>query len=135
MVPLASVILSRLVAATRTFLFLALFAVALSLALGGHAFAQLPQSPSTVPPLPDQNAPNTKEHHNQMSTKDVKEKLQKAVDSKNPAYSGSDIQVDVDDQTITLNGAVQSSMQREMAMQLARAYAGNRKVVNQLSIR
>ncbi|HKD80933.1 MAG TPA: BON domain-containing protein [Candidatus Angelobacter sp.] len=97
--------------------------------------AQLPQSPSTLPPLPDQNAPNTKEHHNQMSTKDVKEKLQKAVDSKNPAYAGSDIKVDADDQTVTLNGSVQSSMQREMAMQLARAYAGNRKVVNQLSIR
>jgi|GEM_PF-1547561 len=135
MVTLASRLVSCLATATRNSPFPALFAVILSLALGGQSMAQLPQSPSTLPPLPDQNAPNTKEHHNQMSTKDVKEKLQKAVDSKNPAYAGSDIKVDADDQTVTLNGSVQSSMQREMAMQLARAYAGNRKVVNQLSIR
>ncbi len=70
-----------------------------------------------------------------MSTKDVKEKLDKALDSKNAAYAGSDIKVAVDDQNVTLSGAVQSSMQREMAMQLARAYAGNRKIVNQLAIR
>jgi len=70
-----------------------------------------------------------------MSTKDVKEKLDKALDNKNVAYAGSDIKVAVDDQSVTLSGGVQSSMQREMAMQLARAYAGNRKVVNQLSIR
>lgn len=70
-----------------------------------------------------------------MSTKDVKEKLEKALDNKNVAYAGSDIKVAVDDQSVTLNGAVQSSMQREMAMQLARAYAGSRKIVNQLSIR
>jgi len=93
---------------------------------------QLPQS--SAPPAPDANAPNTKEHHGQMSTKDVKEKLQKAVDSKNAAYAGSDIKVAVDDQNVTLTGTVQSSMQIEMAKQLAEAYAGNRKVVSQLAI-
>jgi osmotically-inducible protein OsmY len=106
---------------------------ALSICLSSAILAQLPQS--SAPPLPDQNEPTTKEHHGQMSTKDVKEKLDKALDNKNVAYAGSDIKVAVDDQSVTLSGGVQSSMQREMAMQLARAYAGNRKVVNQLSIR
>ncbi|HEY7403882.1 MAG TPA: BON domain-containing protein [Candidatus Angelobacter sp.] len=94
--------------------------------------AQIPQS--SAPPLPDQNEPSNKEHHDQMSTKDVKEKLEKALDNKNAAYEGSAIQVAADDQTVTLTGAVKSSMQHEMAMQLARAYAGNRKVVDQLTI-
>jgi osmotically-inducible protein OsmY len=117
----------------RNALILAFFTAVLCLAAWGKP-APLLQQPS-VPPLPDQNAPNTKEHHDQMSTKDVQEKLQKALDSKNVAYAGSDIKAAVDDQSITLNGTVQSSMQIEMAKQLARAYAGNRKVVSQLSIR
>jgi hypothetical protein len=117
----------------RNALILAFFTAGLCLAAWGKP-APLLQQPS-VPPLPDQNAPNTKEHHDQMSTKDVQEKLQKALDSKNVAYAGSDIKAAVDDQSITLNGTVQSSMQIEMAKQLARAYAGNRKVVSQLSIR
>lgn len=107
--------------------------VVLTICLSSALLAQLPQS--STAPVPDENAPNTKEHHDQMSTKDVKEKLEKALDNKNVAYAGSDIKVAVDDQSVTLNGAVQSSMQREMAMQLARAYAGSRKIVNQLSIR
>ena len=70
-----------------------------------------------------------------MSSKDVQEKLGKALESKNAPYAGSDIKPRVDDQTITLLGTVQSSMQIEMAKQLAQAYAGNRKVVSELSIR
>jgi osmotically-inducible protein OsmY len=117
----------------RNAMILALFAASVCAASWGEPVPLMQQS--SLPPLPDQNAPNTKEHHDQMSTKDVQDKLQKAVDSKNVAYAGSDIKVAVDDQSITLNGTVQSSMQIEMAKQLARAYAGNRKVVSQLSIR
>jgi osmotically-inducible protein OsmY len=115
----------------RNAMILSFFAASVCLASWGEPVRQQ----STLPPLPDQNAPNTKEHHDQMSTKDVQEKLGKALDSKNVAYAGSDIKAAVDDQSITLNGTVQSSMQIEMAKQLARAYAGNRKVVSQLSIR
>jgi BON domain len=116
----------------RNVMILLFFTAGLCLAAWGKP-APLLQQPS-VPPLPDQNAPNTKEHHDQMSTKDVEEKLGKALDSKNAPYVGSDIKARVDDQTITLLGTVQSSMQIEMAKQLARAYAGNRKVVSELSI-
>ena len=100
--------------------------------LSSALWAQFPQSSN--PSAPDANAPNTKEHHDQMSSKDVQEKLGKALDSKNAPYAGSDIKVRADDQTITLLGTVQSSMQIEMAKQLAEAYAGNRKVVSELTI-
>lgn len=80
------------------------------------------------------NAPEAKTKSHQMSTKDVQENLQKALDNKNPAYSGSNIQTAVDDQTITLSGTVTSSSQREMARQIAQAYAGNRKIIDRMVI-
>jgi osmotically-inducible protein OsmY len=99
----------------------------------------LPAFSQPVPQLPqgstaDQNAPNTKPVHDQMSSKDVTEKLRKAFDSKNVAYAGSKIDAAADDQSVTLTGTVTSSMQREMALQLARAYAGNRRVIDKLTI-
>ena|SRR5579884_1087950 len=94
--------------------------------------APVPQSRNANP---DTNAPNTKAVHDHMSNKDVTEKLQKALDSKNPQYKGSAIQASVDDQSITLSGAVTSDMQREWALQFARAYAGNRNVVDRLTVR
>lgn len=89
---------------------------------------------SSQNPNTDTNAPNTKSIHDNKSSKDVMEKLQKGLDSKNPAYKGSNIQTAVDDQSVTLSGTVTSDMQREWALQMARAYAGNRKVVDKLTV-
>lgn len=80
------------------------------------------------------NAPETKTTGHQMPTKDVQEKLEKGLDSKNPAYTGSVIKTVVDDQTITLSGTVINESQREMARQLAQACAGNRRIVDRLVI-
>jgi osmotically-inducible protein OsmY len=82
----------------------------------------------------DNNAPNTKPVHDHLSNKDVNEKLRKALDNKNAAYAGSNIEAVADDQSVTLSGTVQSSMQHEMALQMARAYAGNRKIVDKIAI-
>src|SRR6516164_992627 len=90
MTALAWRLICRSIAIMRNSLALA----ALSICLSSAILAQLPQS--SAPPLPDQNEPTTKEHHGQMSTKDVKEKLDKALDNKNVAYAGSDIKVAVD---------------------------------------
>ena len=96
--------------------------------------AQLPGSGRTRPSVSDDNTPNNKSDHHQMSTKDVAEKLQKDLDNKNAAYVGSKIQAAVNDQSITLSGTVTSQSQHEMAMQLAKAYAGNRRIVDRLVI-
>jgi hypothetical protein len=102
------------------------------------SFAQLPGQESPKPEIPDTNTPNTpnpKASHHQASSKDVAEKLQKGLDSKNKAYRGSDIKALVDDQSVILNGTVTSEFQHEMALQLARAHAGDRKIVDQLTVR
>ena len=96
--------------------------------------AQQPGSGRTTPSISGDNTPNNKSDHHQTSTKDVAEKLQKDLDSKNAAYAGSKIQAVVDDQSITLNGTVTSQTQHEMAMQLAKAYAGDRRIVDRLVI-
>lgn len=133
MTALASRLIGRLTTGLRDSMVLALLTATASLTLWSQPLPQFPRS--STPPVTDTNAPNTKEHHDQKSTKDVQEKLQKGLDSKNAAYAGSDIKVAADDQSVTLNGTVTSSMQHEMAMQLARAYAGSRKIVDKLTIR
>ena len=96
--------------------------------------AQLPGSGRAKPSVSDDNTPNNKSDHHQMSSKDVAANLQKDLDSKNAAYAGSKIQPVVDDQSITLSGTVTSQSQHEMAMQLAKAYAGNRRIIDRLVI-
>lgn len=95
----------------------------------------LAQLPNQLPPDAN-NAPNSKPaHQHAMSTKDVQDKLQKAFDNKNAAYTGSSIQTSVDDQSVTLNGSVTSELQHEMALQLARAYGEDRKIVDHLAVK
>lgn len=95
--------------------------------------AQQPGSGRAMPPISGDKA-NSKSDHHQMSTKDVAEKLQNDLDNKNAAYAGSKIQTIVDDQSITLNGTVTSQSQHEMAMQIAKAYASGRRIVDRLVI-
>lgn len=111
----------------RQWMLYALLAISPAAVLA-HPAPQLPQQPG------NENAPNNKPIHDQKATKDVSEKLQKAFDPKNAAYTGSNIQPVVDDQTLTLNGTVKDEGQHEMALQIARAYAGSRKIVDRLKI-
>lgn len=64
----------------------------------------------------------------------LRRKLQKGLESKNAAYAGSNIRPVVDDQSVTLNGTVSSESQHEMALQLTRAYAGERRIVDRLIV-
>lgn len=96
---------------------------------------QIPGRPSGNRSTVDPNQPDTKSpKKHDSSSKDIEEKLQKALDNKNPAYKGSAIKPAVDDQTVTLSGSVTDSTQREMALQIARAYAEGRNVINKLVI-
>ena len=96
-------------------------------------FCQQPGAQSPQPSIMDEKTKAPKPAH-AMSTKDVAEKLKKGLDSKNAAYNGSDIKAVVDDQSVTLNGRVNSESQREMALQLAQAYGGDRKIVDRLVV-
>lgn len=101
----------------------------------GISCGQQPGLPLPRPQLPDEtaSAPNHKATHHQ-PTKEVEEKLRKGFDRKNAAYAGSNIQPAVDDQSITLSGSVTSQMQHDMALQLAQAYADDRKIIDHLAI-
>jgi osmotically-inducible protein OsmY len=114
----------------REWLLGALLCLIPGVALGQQSDMQVPKSQ-----IPEDNAPSTKPRHDQkLSTKEVDEKLRNGFDNKNAAYAGSNIQVVVEDQSITLTGTVQSEGQREMALQLARAYADDRRIIDRLVI-
>jgi len=111
-----------------------MFPVFLCLAVG-TMFGQQPGLPSPRPQLPDESAPDSKApHQKKISTREVEEKLRKGFDPKNAAYAGSNIQAAVNDQSVTLTGTVTSEGQREMAVQLAKAYADNRQIVDHLVV-
>lgn len=115
----------------RKLVFLALLCSGL---LAAQSPMQIPGRPGNRGPV-DPNAPDTKEpKKHQSSSKDVSEKLQKALDNKNPAYKGSNIRAAVDDQNVTLTGSVTGSSQHEMALQLARAFGEGRNIVDKLVI-
>jgi len=106
---------------------------------GPLAFSQQPMqlpghTPRQNPMGDDPNAPSKNSKKHESSTKDLQQKLQKALDNKNAAYKGSNIKPVVDDQNVTLTGSVTSSMQREMALQVVRAYTEDRKIVDKLVV-
>lgn len=125
----------------RVALFL-LFAAALGVVLPTSSQQPMGRPPMQLPGQPprgenpaDANAPDTKKpKKHESSSKDVQEKLEKALDNKNAAYQGSNIKTAVDNQSVTLTGTVNSSTQHEMALQIARAYGENRKIVDKLVI-
>jgi osmotically-inducible protein OsmY len=96
-------------------------------------FGQQTGGQSPQPSILDEKTKAPKPAHN-MSTKDVADKLQKGLDNRNAAYSGSNIKAVVDDQSVTLNGTVNSQSQHEMALQLAGAYGGDRKIIDRLVV-
>lgn len=98
------------------------------------AFCQQPGAQSPQPSIMDEKSKPPKPAH-AMSSKDVADKLQKGLDSKNAAYNGSNIKAVVDDQSVTLNGTVNSASQHEMALQLAGAYGGDRKIIDRLVVK
>lgn len=111
----------------------------IALLCSGFAAAQSPmQIPGRTPRdggAINPNEPDTKSpKKHDSSSKDIAQKLQKALDNKNPAYKGSEIKTAVDDQTVTLTGSVIDSSQHEMALQMARAYAEGRNVIDKLVI-
>lgn len=83
------------------------------------------QSPQEMPP--DQNAPP-------MSTAEVKEQIQARLIS-DPALSNTTVDVMADETSVALVGSVDTEKQRTIAIRIARAYAGDRKVIDKIGVR
>jgi hypothetical protein len=85
------------------------------------------QSPS----LPQGSAPAPSS--NVADSTSLKGQLDQAYQSE-PSLSGSTIQVDVSDTTIQLTGSVPTGKEKTTAKRIAQSYAGNRKVVEKLTV-
>lgn len=91
--------------------------------------AQKPQNQS--PSLPQGSAPMPS--GNVADSASVKGQLDQAYQSE-PSLSGSSIQVEVSDASIQLTGSVPTSKEKTTAKRIAQSYAGNRKVVEKLTV-
>jgi hypothetical protein len=63
----------------------------------------------------------------------IQSNLQSALDD-DPTLSGADVAVNVDDESITLIGTVQSYLQHQRVLQLASPYSRNREIVDKVTV-
>lgn len=61
----------------------------------------------------------------------IEDNLQSVLNA-DPILSSADVEVHVDDQSITLTGTVDSYAQHQRALQLAQPYAHSRKIVDKI---
>jgi BON domain len=94
--------------------------------------------PQTTPPTfpeeraprqqmpPDQNAPSEG-----LSTPEVQQQIQQSLNSE-PMLRNSNVGVHVDENSVILTGNVDSEEQHDLALRIARFYAGDRKIVDKI---
>ncbi len=118
-------------------------ACALLLLSAALAFGQQqPQNPGqNPPPASPQASPDSQPPQQQTNPQDkaaVNSQIQSNIASTlrgDPALSGTDVQVSVDDVSITLTGLVQTQAQLERVMALVSPYQRYRSVVNKVKVR
>ena len=85
---------------------------------------QSPALPQGSAPMPSSNIADSAS---------LKGQLDQAYQSE-PSLSGSSIQVDVTDSAIQLTGSVPTGKEKTTAKRIAQSYAGNRRVVEKLTV-
>ncbi len=85
---------------------------------------QSPTVPQGEAPLPSSNVADSPS---------LQQQLDQAYQSE-PSLNGSKINVAVNDSQVELNGSVPTSKDKLTAERIAKSYAGNRKVVNKVSV-
>jgi len=75
-------------------------------------------------PLQDKSAGNER----------IQSNLQSAFDD-DPTLSGADLTANVNDESITLTGTVQSYLQHQRVLQLASTYTRNRQIVDKVTVK
>jgi len=77
---------------------------------------------------PDQEAPPQG-----LSTPEVQQQIQQGLNSE-PALRNSNVGVHVDENSVILTGTVNSEEQHDLALRIARSYAGDRKIVDKIKL-
>ena len=107
-------------------------------------FAQQSQAPTgplnTTPPTfpenqgrempPDTKAPPSQESSTAKVVMEIEEKLKAE-----PALTNANVSVKADDSAVVLAGTVDSDSQRDVALGIAKSYAGKRRVIDKIQIR
>jgi len=95
---------------------------------------------STPPTFPEDRAPRQQMPPDQeappprgLSTPEVQQQVQQGLDSE-PALRNSNVGVHVDENSVILNGTVDSDEQHDLALRIAQSYAGDRKIVDKIKV-
>ena len=116
----------------------------LALAFVTSAFAQQ-QPPTNSPPYttpptfpegrpqrqmpPDTKAPPPQD----LSASEVEKQIQDKL-NREPTLANTEIGVKIDAKSVTLTGSVNTENQRDLALRIAQAYAGHRKILDKIKI-
>jgi len=117
---------------------LALCALAFLLVTLAFSQQQAQQPPYMTPPTfpegqqmpPDKKAPPPHE----LSPRQVEQQIQKHLNAE-PALANTKLGIKADEHSVVLTGTVDSEMQHALALRIAESYAGDRKVVDKITVR
>jgi hypothetical protein len=117
---------------------LASWALALLLVTLAFSQQQAQPPPYTTPPTfpegqqmpPDKKAPPPQE----LSTTQVEQQIQKHLNAE-PTLANTKLGIKADERSIVLTGNVDSEMQHALALRIVQSYAGDRKVVDKITVR
>jgi hypothetical protein len=87
-------------------------------------FPEEPQMP------PDQKAPPPQA----LSTTQVEQQIQEHFNAE-PALTNTNVGIKADESLVVLSGTVDSDTQHELALRIAKSYAGDRKIVDKITVR
>lgn len=117
---------------------LVLLLVSLGLAQQPRQLPPSQSTPSTFPQgqtpgrqmPPDQEAPPAE----QMSSTRVQQQIEQHLNAE-PALTSTNVRVKTDDQSVVLTGTVDTRGQHDLAMRIAKSYAGDRQIVDKIKVR
>jgi osmotically-inducible protein OsmY len=122
----------------------ALCGLALAFAVTAFAQQQSPTNPppyTTPPTFPDDQAsrqempPDTKAPAPQgLSTAEVEQQIQDKL-NREPILANTNVGVKTDDKSVTLTGTVDTDAQHDLALRIAQSYAGDRTIVDKITVR
>jgi len=87
-------------------------------------FPEEPQMP------PDQKAPPPQA----LSTTQVEQQIQEHFNAE-PTLANTNLRIKADESLVVLSGTVDSDTQHELALRIAQSYAGDRKIVDKITVR
>ena len=118
--------------------------VGLVLLAASAAFGQrqLPPTmpPSTPPTFPQGRAPqqetpspDQQAEPRELSTPEVQQQIQQGFSSE-PMLRNTNVNIEVDDNSVKLTGSVKSEQQHDLALRIVQSYSGDRKIVDRIKV-